>query len=447
MKKWLSMFLALCMVLSLAACGGGDDSASDTGASDGAQSADPASVEVELTEPITITFWHGIVQENMQETLNEIVDDFNAGIGAEMGITVESYAKGEMSDLENAVTAAIKAGNMPNVTMTEAASVVDWLQAECVVDLTPYIENANYGLDLEDYYDIYIEDSCSYPVEGYYSLPLYVACEVMYYNVDFFEENGLTVPATWTEFEDVCTQIAEITGRPAAGWDEGVKCFSTLLEQKGIGYTDRAGNLLFADDLDAATEVISWYQDMVQRGIIRTPGEDFFFSGPFANQQVQLYISSGNEGEFINMKIPESDMFEWSCAPVPQFEDGTKADYAEGFLISMLDNSGDPATRWASWIFMQYLQSYEVSQKILSGESRLPFLKSVAASDEFLQNAAPAQLAGVEQQEFAYTYPGFETDTYTSSGLHDYVVIAMDNILNNGADVRTELESLISTLQ
>ncbi len=443
MKKWLSMLLALGMMFSLTACGGSDSSSSNAES----QTADPASVEVELSEPITITFWHGIVQENMQQTLNEIVDDFNNGIGAEMGITVESYAKGEMSDLENAVTAAIKAGNMPNVTMTEAASVADWLQAGCVVDLTPYIENENYGLDLEDYYDIYIEDSCSYPVEGYYSLPLYVACEVMYYNVDFFRENNLTVPTTWAEFEEVCTKISEITGRPAGGWDEGVKCFSTLVEQKGIGYTDRDGKLLFAEDLDATTDVISWYQDMVQRGIIRTPGEDFFFSGPFANQQVQMYISSGNEGEFINMKIPESDKFEWSCAPIPQFEDGTKADYAEGFLVSMLDNSGDLATRWASWIFIQYLQSYEASQKILSGESRLPFLKSVAASEEFLQNAAPAQLAGVEQQEFAYTYPGFETDTYTSSGLHDYVVIAMDNILNNGADVRTELENLISTLQ
>ena len=443
MKKWLSMLLALGMMFSLTACGGSDSSSSNAES----QTADPASVEVELSEPITITFWHGIVQENMQQTLNEIVDDFNNGIGAEMGITVESYAKGEMSDLENAVTAAIKAGNMPNVTMTEAASVADWLQAGCVVDLTPYIENENYGLDLEDYYDIYIEDSCSYPVEGYYSLPLYVACEVMYYNVDFFRENNLTIPTTWAEFEEVCTKISEITGRPAGGWDEGVKCFSTLVEQKGIGYTDRDGKLLFAEDLDATTDVISWYQDMVQRGIIRTPGEDFFFSGPFANQQVQMYISSGNEGEFINMKIPESDKFEWSCAPIPQFEDGTKADYAEGFLVSMLDNSGDLATRWASWIFIQYLQSYEASQKILSGESRLPFLKSVAASEEFLQNAAPAQLAGVEQQEFAYTYPGFETDTYTSSGLHDYVVIAMDNILNNGADVRTELENLISTLQ
>ena len=87
-----------------------------------------------------------------------------------------------------------------------------------------------------------------------------------------------------------------------------------------------------------------------------------------------------------------------SCAPIPQFEDGTKADYAEGFLISMLDNTNDLATRWASWIFVQYMQSYEVCQKINSGESRLPFLKSVAASDEFLNSAAPAQLAGVSSR-------------------------------------------------
>lgn len=442
MKKLVSIFLTLCLLLALTACGNTGNTATNPNTTN-----DPSRVEVELTEPITITFWHGIVQENMQQTLNEIVDGFNKGIGAEKGITVEVYAKGEMPDLENAVTAAIKAGDMPNVTLTEAANVVDWMQAGCVVDLTPYIENENYGLDLSDYYDVYVQDSCNYPVAGYYSLPVYVGGEVIYYNVDFFEAHNLSVPTTWSEFENLCTQISEITGKPAAGWDEGVKCFSTMMEQKGIGYTDRNGKLLFAEDLDAATEVISWYQSMVQRGIIRTPGEDFFFSGPFANQQVQLYISSGNEGEFINMKIPEDNSFQWSCAPIPQFEDGVKADYCEGFLISMLDNKEDMQTRWASWLFVQYMQSYDVCQKINSGESRLPFLKSVAQSEEFLNNASPAQLAGALQQDYFYTYAGFETDTYTSSGLHDYVVIAMDNILNNHADVRTELENLVNKLQ
>ena len=442
MKKWFSILLVICMLLSLAACGSNGQAAADP-----AVTADPASVEVELTEPITITFWHGMLQEDLLQTLNEIVDNFNTGVGAEMGITVEAVGQGEMPDLLNAVTAAVKANNVPNVTMADAASVADWLQAGCVVDLTPYIENENYGLDLTDYYDVYIQDSCNYPVEGYYSLPLYVAGEVMYYNVNFFEENNLTVPSTWEEFEAVCTQINAITGKPAAGWDEGVKCFSTLVEQKGIGYTDREGNLLFAENLDATVEVISWYQNMVQSGIIRTPGEDYFFSGPFANQNVQMYISSGNEGAFINMKIPEDNSFEWSCAPVPQFEDGVQADFCENFQVSMLDTSGDMETRWASWIFIQYLQSYDVCQKINSGVTHLPFLKSVANSDEFINDATPAQLAGSKQQDYFYTYAGFETDTYTSSGLHDYVVIAMDNILNNGADVRTELESLIAKLQ
>ena len=131
-----------------------------------ADAAGSAGVEVELTEPITISFWHGIVQEDMQKTLAEIVDKFNNGIGKEMGITVESFAQGEMPDLENAVTAAIKAGNTPNVSLTEAAAAANWLQADCMVDLTPYIENENYGLDLDDYYDVYIQDSRSYAKPG-----------------------------------------------------------------------------------------------------------------------------------------------------------------------------------------------------------------------------------------------------------------------------------------
>ena len=129
MKKWLCVLLTLCMVLTLAACG---EKTPTSGDNKGDATAE--NVEVELTKPITITFWHGIVQENMQKTLYEIVDTFNNGIGKEMGITVDCQAKGEMGDLENAVTAAIKAGNMPNVTMSEAASVTDWLQSGSVVD-------------------------------------------------------------------------------------------------------------------------------------------------------------------------------------------------------------------------------------------------------------------------------------------------------------------------
>ena len=430
MKKILALVLTLALCLGMAAT--------------------PACAD----EVRTLNFWHSITNTTIYAAFEEVVNEFNSGIGAEKGIKIELTQFGSAAKLNTALTGSLQTAmngsteELPDIIMGNSIYMVDYvLNAEALVDLTPYIQGEN-GLDMDDFYPCWLTNSMNYDEEhSVYCLPFQGYSEVVYYNVEFFQEHNLSIPTNWDEMVELCKQIVEITGSAGFGWDNPAKMATTLLEQAGIGYTDAQGNLLFADNLDAAVETIQWYVDQVNAGVFRTPGDSGYFSGPFANQQVQMYISSGNEGEFINMKIPESDKFEWSCAPIPQFEDGTKADYAEGFLVSMLDNSGDLATRWASWIFIQYLQSYEASQKILSGESRLPFLKSVAASEEFLQNAAPAQLAGVEQQEFAYTYPGFETDTYTSSGLHDYVVIAMDNILNNGADVRTELENLISTLQ
>ena len=58
MKKWLSFLLALCMLLSLTACG--NESGGPSG--NPSEPKSPTDVEVELTEPVTITFWHGIVQ-------------------------------------------------------------------------------------------------------------------------------------------------------------------------------------------------------------------------------------------------------------------------------------------------------------------------------------------------------------------------------------------------
>ena len=445
MKKIVSLFLALTMALSLAACG--SKTGEQAAAGSGTQKED--TLVKEISSPVEIQFWHSISNPVHAGILENLIKEFNDTVGQEKGITVVPTFNGSSSELYSNVIAAIKAGNAPDVTLALRPYVADYLQTDYVVDLAPYISDPDVGIsDYNDIFEGLRNANSNYEKEGTYSLPIHSYSEVLYYNVDFFEKNNLTVPTTWDEMVDTCSKIREITGAPAFGWDNLAGSFMTLVKQFGGRYTDQNGNIYFAnEDTDVALKVLNLWKDNVDCGIWRTAGEDMFFSGPFANQQVQMYLSSGNEGEFINMKIPESAKFEWSCAPIPQFEDGTKADYAEGFLISMLDNTNDLATRWASWIFVQYMQSYEVCQKINSGESRLPFLKSVAASDEFLNSAAPAQLAGVEQQDFAYTYPGFETDTYTSSGLHDYVVIAMDNILNNGADVRAELEKLISTLQ
>ena len=326
--------------------------------------------------------------------------------------------------------------------MTEATYVPDYLLAQCIVDLTPYIESEEYGLDLSDYYDFFVNLGSSYTEPGIYTLPGYVSGEVMYYNVTFFEENGLSVPTTWDEMVEVCTKITEITGRPAFGWDDPFKTFTTLATQAGAGYTDSEGNILFGgDNLQTTIDAIQWYKDQIDAGIFRTAGEDYYFSGPFGRGDVQLYVGSGNEAQWIQYKIPEGTTMEWACAPIPQGKEGwanVPADYSENFVYAIMDVNGNEAARLASWLFLRYLQQPESVFAVTTSDAFMPYLKSVAESEEWLAAAGTAQKAESAQADAFYTYAGFDG----ASALRSDATTAIQNILEHGADVAQTLTDL-----
>ena len=425
MKKLLTLLLAALLVFGAAVC-----------------SAD--SVESVTTEPITITFWQMLDNETYDADLKGVVDEFNAGIGAQYGITVDTQIiSGGTEALETQLIAAIRAGaGVPNVVMTEATYVPDYLLAQCIVDLTPYIESEEYGLDLSDYYDFFVNLGSSYTEPGIYTLPGYVSGEVMYYNVTFFEENGLSVPTTWDEMVEVCTKITEITGRPAFGWDDPFKTFTTLATQAGAGYTDSEGNILFGgDNLQTTIDAIQWYKDQIDAGIFRTAGEDYYFSGPFGRGDVQLYVGSGNEAQWIQYKIPEGTTMEWACAPIPQGKEGwanVPADYSENFVYAIMDVNGNEAARLASWLFLRYLQQPESVFAVTTSDAFMPYLKSVAESEEWLAAAGTAQKAESAQADAFYTYAGFDG----ASALRSDATTAIQNILEHGADVAQTLTDL-----
>ena len=46
------------------------------------------------------------------------------------------------------------------------------------------------------------------------------------------------------------------------------------------------------EDEDVALKVLNLWKDNVEAGIWRTAGEDMFFSGPFANEQIQCTLGT-----------------------------------------------------------------------------------------------------------------------------------------------------------
>ena len=299
MKKITCLLLTLVMALTVAGCGSGGDTPSSDNAGQ-----NEGEIVTELSEPVEIQFWHSISNQVHLEILENLVEEFNQTVGQEKGITVVPTFNGSSAELYSNVVASIKAGNAPDVTLALRPYVADYLQTDYVVNLEPYIQDPDVGItDYEDIFANLRAADSAYQKEGTYSLPIHSYSEVLYYNVDFFEENGLTVPTTWDEMMDTCEKIYEITGSPAFGWDNLAGSFMTLVNQFGGRYTDQNGNLYFAEeDADVTLEVLNLWQENVKKGIWRTAGEDMFFSGPFANEQIPMYIGDSVEASYIPAK-------------------------------------------------------------------------------------------------------------------------------------------------
>lgn len=439
MKKLTSLILALSLALSLVGCGGGKAPAGDGGGGGG-----DADLFPERTEEVKLTFWHSITNEVIYDSFKKVLDEFNTGVGAEKKIHVEEIQYPSAAELNTAVTAAIMSKSAPDLVTGTPIYMVDYANAGALVDMTPYIESEAYGMDMNEFYDCWLLNCNNYDEAGsYFCLPILAYSEVVYYNVDFFKEHNLTIPTTWDEMEALCQQIKDITGEAGMGWDNAAKMFSTLVEQAGIGYTDPQGNILFGgDNLEGTISTIQRYVDNLNSGIYCTPGDNFYFSGPFANQDIPMYVGSGVEGAYIDMKIDPNHPFEWGTFPVPQLSADSKAVYSESSLISIVDQGENYDKRLAAWEFLKYFESKDAVMTMASAGSYLPVLKSVATDETWLSNASPSQKTGVEQMDSYYTFYGFDNGSFTSSGLYADVKAGIENILGNGADLTSTITGL-----
>jgi len=427
MKKFLALLLAAMMMLSLTCAS--------------------AEITTTLSEPVTIEFWHSISNAAHAAILEDLVAKFNAGRGAELGITVVPTFQGPQAENYSKVVAALKAGTAPNVTLATNVYAADYLQTDYVVDLTPYIEDETVGIaDYEDIFEGLRAAGAGYAKEGTYSLPIHPYSEVLYYNTKIFEENGLTVPTTWDELNEACRVITAATGAPAFGWDDLAQSFMTLLMQYGGKYTSSNGDLYFTED-PVALQVLQMWQDNVNEGIWRVAGEDMFFSGPFANEIVPMYIGNSVEASYIPMKNPD---LQWSAAPIPQLNADETYNYTSGHCIVALSMDGDEAEKYASYEFIKFMTSTEANLPVVVGNTGyLPIRQSVVDSEEFAAFIAAgndAQKAGVAQSAAYFSEPVFTNDTTTSNAVRSAVKVMMENVIVNGDEPAVAMEDLLMTL-
>lgn len=155
-----------------------------------------AASEYDVTEPITIKWWHAH-EDQYNEYLNYMTDKFNAENG--MGITVEPVYIGAYGEINTQFIAAAAAGTgtVPALVTCNTSYPASYGNDGLCEILDPYIDAYDY--DIEDFGEGLIA-STSFDGEQV-ALPYLISTQVMYYNKTAAEAEGITMPKTLDEME------------------------------------------------------------------------------------------------------------------------------------------------------------------------------------------------------------------------------------------------------
>lgn len=121
-KKILSTALAGIMVMSLAACGGGNSGGGDS-AGGGASSGDKGG-------KLSVAIW----DNNQQAGLNEIIKDFTAATGIEADLQVITW-----DQYWTLLEAGASGGDMPDVFWMHSNEAQKYMSNDILLDLTDKI--------------------------------------------------------------------------------------------------------------------------------------------------------------------------------------------------------------------------------------------------------------------------------------------------------------------
>ncbi|MET0803363.1 MAG: extracellular solute-binding protein, partial [Acidimicrobiales bacterium] len=291
--KRTSLVLTLLAVLALVAAACGGDSGGGGGGGEGAQGRD-AEVDASLCPvdtleaasadgPVQIEFWHAMTASN-EETLNTMIDDYNASQDA---VEVTGVFSGSYDETLDKYLTGLRSGELPQLVQLEETTLQTMIDSGSTVPAAACVAASDY-----DTSDILPSVLAEFEVEGtLWPMPFNVSNPVFYYDRNDFTAAGLdpdAPPATLDEMYDMGQTIVEAGVAEHAmslevqPWypEQWMSMAGETLVDNTNGRDARAE----AATVDNATmiDIFTWIREMVDNDLIfnvgRNPsGADHFF--------------------------------------------------------------------------------------------------------------------------------------------------------------------------
>ena len=430
MKKTLLVALLLIGALFAVFANGDEETATPTAASSKAFQVPATGYD---GSDVTITFYH-TMGTNLSTVLDDYIVEFNK---LYPNIHVSWEAIGSYDDVRDQISTQIFVGSQPNIAYCYPDHVALYNMAGAVATLDNLIDSTIpvtradgtteiLGLTAEqkaDFIEGYYNEGKQFGDGLMYTMPLSKSTEVLYYNKTFFDQNGIKVPTTWAEMEQVCAQIKAIDPNSIPlGYDSEANWFITMCEQYNSPYTSaNEPHYLFNNEKNI--EFVKMFRDWYQKGYLTTQKlYGAYTSGLFTSTTgVTSYMSIGSSaGATYQRPAKSADgtyPFEVGIATIPQVSETNRKVISQGPSLCIFDKA-NPQEVVASWLFVKYLTTtIEFQAEFGMASGYVPVIKSVAQNEvyaDFLASAdggdyvtALSAKVCLEQEDAYYTSPAF----------------------------------------
>ena len=430
MKKTLLVALLLIGALFAVFANGDEETATPTAASSKAFQVPATGYD---GSDVTITFYH-TMGTNLSTVLDDYIVEFNK---LYPNIHVSWEAIGSYDDVRDQISTQIFVGSQPNIAYCYPDHVALYNMAGAVATLDNLIDSKietkradgtteTLGLTAEqkaDFIEGYYNEGKQFGDGLMYTMPLSKSTEVLYYNKTFFDQNGIKVPTTWAEMEQVCAQIKAIDPNSIPlGYDSEANWFITMCEQYNSPYTSATEpHYLFNNEKNI--EFVKMFRDWYQKGYLTTQKlYGAYTSGLFTSTTgVTSYMSIGSSaGATYQRPAKSADgtyPFEVGIATIPQVSETNRKVISQGPSLCIFEKA-NPQEVVASWLFVKYLTTtIEFQAEFGMASGYVPVIKSVAQNEvyaDFLASAdggdyvtALSAKVCLEQEDAYYTSPAF----------------------------------------
>lgn len=398
-KKISALVLAGALTLSLAACGGnnsGNTAAGNEG-STGKASGDK--------KVIKILHWK---QENINKAMEEINKAFEAKYPE---YKVEYTTTGPDDEYKQAQRARITANDVDIMADLSGMrlSPKDWTPGAKVPDWQQWIDSGLIA-DLSD--QAFVKNWNANDIEqaGTYNGKVYaiptgkVAMSGLFYNKEIFEQNGLSVPKTWSEFiklnEDL--KAKGITPIGVAGkdvWPLKLPVFSLQAKILGGGNQQKwiegvwKGETAFNDA--EAVEVLEKMKTLQDNYMIDGFMGIDYASAPsiFATGKVAMLADGSWDAPTIATANPD---LKFGYFPVPATEDAEKnasfvGKYDVTWYVAEKGPNKEGALKW-----MEFFSQPENYTTFVKAAGFIPTQDNISTDSEFIDNEIAPYLGNFE---------------------------------------------------